>query len=68
TDLIMKLKRHCSDEDLIVATLAHYFLGRIYTKIEKQPEKGRVHFQVLARRFPQNRLFDDLAKGLVVDF
>lgn len=67
-DLIMKLNRHCSDEDLIVATLAHYFLGRIYTKIENQPENGRVHFQVLARRFPQNRLFADLAKGLAVDF
>lgn len=67
-DLIMKLNRYCADEDLIVSTLAHYFLGRIYTKIEKQPEKGRVHFQVLSSRFPQNRLFADLAKGLAVDF
>jgi hypothetical protein len=67
-DLIMKLNRYCTDEDLIVSTLAHYFLGRIYTKIEKQPEKGREHFQVLAQRFPQNRLFADLAKGLVADF
>ncbi len=67
-DLIMKLNRYCADEDLIVSTLAHYFLGRIYTKIEKQPEKGRVHFQVLSGRFPQNGLFSDLAKGLAVDF
>ena len=67
-DLIMKLNRHCADEDLIVSTLSHYFLGRIYAKIENQPEKGRVHFQVLSRRFPQNGLFADLAKGLAVDF
>lgn len=67
-ELIRKLNRHCADEDLIVSTLAHYFLGRIYTKIEKQPEKGREHFQFLARRFPQNRLFADLANGLAVDF
>ncbi|HSO85297.1 MAG TPA: hypothetical protein VLQ91_02010 [Draconibacterium sp.] len=67
-DLIMKLTRYCAGEDLIVSTLAHYFLGRIYTKIEKQPEKGREHFQVLAQKFPQNRLFTDLAKGLAVDF
>jgi len=66
--LIMKLNQYCADEDLIVSTLAHYFLGRIYTKIEKQPEKGRVNFQVLSGRFPQNLLFADLAKGLVVDF
>ncbi len=67
-DLIMKLNLYCADEDFIVSTLAHYFLGRIYTKIEKQPEKGRVHFQVLSGRFPQNGLFADLAKGLAVDF
>jgi hypothetical protein len=67
-DLITKLNRYCADEDVIVSTLAHYFLGRIYTKIEKQPEKGRVHFQVLSGRFPQNLLFADLAKGLAVDF
>lgn len=67
-DLIKKFNRYCTDEDLIVSTLAHYFLGRIYTKIEKQPEKGGEHFQLLAQRFPQNRLFADLANGLAVDF
>lgn len=67
-DLIKKLNLYSTDEDLIVSTMAHYFLGRIYTKIEKQPEKGIVHFQVLSGRYPQNSLFADLAKGLAIDF
>lgn len=62
------LEKWSTDSDLIVSSEAHYFLGRIYTKIEKQPEKGKEHFQLLAQRFPQNRLFTDLAKGLAVDF
>ncbi len=62
------LQKLAADNDWMVSSEAHYFLGRIYTKIEKQPEKGREHFKILSVRFPQNRLFADLAKGLAVDF
>jgi hypothetical protein len=44
--------------------MAHYFLGRIYTKAEKQPEKGQAHFKVLVQQFPKNTLFQELANGL----
>ncbi len=61
---IFTLEKFSNDNDLILSTMAHYFLGRIYTKVEKQPEKGQVHFKILAYRFPKNSLFDQLSKGL----
>lgn len=60
---VEKLQQFAADSDWIVSSEAHYFLGRIYTKMEKSQQKGRVHFQTLSQRFPQNRLFADLAFG-----
>ena len=62
------LQKLAADSDWVVSSEAHYFLGRIYTKIEKEPEKGRIHFQTLSLRFPQNRLFESLAAGNATDF
>jgi hypothetical protein len=58
------LEKYSLSGDLIVSTMAHYFLGRIYMKVEKQPEKGQEHFKILAQRFPENVLFYELANGL----
>ncbi|GAB1454243.1 hypothetical protein MASR2M47_42990 [Draconibacterium sp.] len=62
------LEEYSHDEDLILSTMVHYFLGRIYTKVEKQPEKGQIHFRILSQRFPENGLFKDLAEGLNTKF
>jgi hypothetical protein len=61
---LLTLENYSREDDLILSTMAHYFLGRIYTKVEKQPEKGRIHFKILAHRFPENTLFYQLANGL----
>lgn len=65
---LQTLEKYTHDDDLILSTMAHYFLGRIYTKVEKQPEKGQSHFKVLAQRFPKNHLFQQLANGLNLKF
>ena len=52
-----------SENDWIVSTLAHYFLGRIYLKVEGNQENGQAHFRLLAECFPQNDLFRDIANG-----
>ncbi len=62
------LEKYSQNDDLILSTMAHYFLGRIYTKVEKQPEKGQEHFKVLSLRFPENPLFKELACGLNTKF
>ncbi len=61
---LVTLEKYSYDEDLILSTLAHYFLGRIYTTLEKRTEEGQTHFKILADRFPKNSLFDQLSKGL----
>lgn len=58
------LEKYSLSGDLIVSTMAHYFLGRIYMKVEKQPEKGQEHFKILSQRFPENGLFKQLSEGL----
>lgn len=65
---LSNLEKYSQNGDLILSTMAHYFLGRIYTKVEKQPEKGQVHFKVLSKRFPENRLFRELAEGVNTKF
>lgn len=65
---LSNLEKYSQNDDLILSTMAHYFLGRIYTKVEKQPEKGQVHFKVLSKRFPENGLFRELADGVNTKF
>lgn len=65
---LQALEKYSLDADLILSTMAHYFLGRIYTKVEKQSEKGKAHFRILAQRFPENTLFEELANGLNPEF
>lgn len=62
------LEKYSHDKDLILSTMAHYFLGRIYTKVEKQQEKGQVHFRILSQRFPESTLFRELADGVNTEF
>jgi hypothetical protein len=63
-----ELQKLSAVTDLIVSSEAHYFLARIYTKMENEPQKGKIHFQTLSRRFPQNQLFADLASGKASQF
>jgi hypothetical protein len=65
---VLTLEKYSLSGDLILSTMAHYFLGRVYMKVEKQPEKGQAHFKVLSARFPKNPLFKELANGLNTKF
>lgn len=53
------MKAYSNEEDQILSTMAHYFTGRIYQKVEQIPEKGMYHFEVLTKRFPGNELFQE---------
>jgi len=56
------LKEKCQDDGLIISTLAHYFVGKIYLQFEKNPEQAESHFEILIRRFPGNKKFRELAR------
>lgn len=51
---LKKIETYSSDDDLIVETLANYFLGKIYLNIEKEPEKSKIHFEFLINKYPNN--------------
>jgi hypothetical protein len=57
---LMKIEEYTREDDLIISTLASYFLGKIYLNIEKEPEKGNQHFKTLTERYPQNTIFQEL--------
>ena len=48
------------DKDLIVRTLACYFVGKIYLNMEKNPQKGIACFDFLVKQFPNNSIFNEL--------
>jgi hypothetical protein len=54
---LTKMGAYTLDDDLVLNTMAHYFLGRIYQKVKKDAQKGKMHFEVLSRKFPENKLF-----------
>jgi len=54
---VTEMEQFVSEENLIVKTMAHYFLGRIYQKIERETEKASAHFSILTKQFPENKLF-----------
>lgn len=59
---LLEMEQFASEENLIVNTMAQYFLGRIYQKIERAPTKGKTHFKRLAEQFPGNKLFAEYLK------
>lgn len=65
---LLLLEKYAQNDDLILSTMAHYFLGRVYIKVEKNFEKGQVHFNVLEKEFPANSLFRDIANGTNTKF
>lgn len=54
---LLEMEQFVNEENLVVNTTAHYFLGRIYQKIEKEPGKAKTHFKRLNKQFPENKLF-----------
>jgi len=56
---LIKIEKFTHDDDLIVATLARYFLGRIYMSIENDPAAARKYFRILSNQYPANIHFSE---------
>lgn len=62
SNALHRIEKYTNENDLIVSTLANYFLGKIYLNIEKNPQKGNFCFRELTERFPGNEIFSELLK------
>ncbi len=60
---LMSLEKFTTDNDLVVQTMASYFLGKIFLEIEKDSQKGKCCFELLSTNFPHNSLFIELLEN-----
>ncbi len=61
--ILAALEKFTRDQNPIISTMAHYFLGRIYMKMERNREKGREYFSYLAQKYPLNQFFAEQLKN-----
>jgi hypothetical protein len=57
------LEKFTANNDIVVNTMAHYFLGRIYVTLENKSACGKIHFEKLVNNYPQNTFFIKLVKN-----
>lgn len=54
---INTLLMHEKSDDLLERVIATYFLGKVYSDIEKMPENAIIYFKRLHTLFPNNKFF-----------
>lgn len=52
-----RMEEFAADENLMLNTVARFFLARMYQKVEKEPETGLKHFKILTAKYPTNATF-----------
>jgi len=59
---LKRMEKFTEEENVILNTVAHFFLARMYQKIEDEPEKGLKHYKILTHQFPSNKTFAEYQK------
>jgi hypothetical protein len=54
---LKRMEKFANEENVMLNTIAHFFLARMYQKVEREPEKGLEHFKILTTKFPTNTTF-----------
>lgn len=54
---LRRMEKFASEENVILNTVADFFLARMYQKIEDKPEVGLQHFKILTNKYPTNKTF-----------
>lgn len=55
--LLDRMEEFAAEDNIMLSTVARFFLARMYQKVEKEPETGLSHYKVLTRQFPTNKTF-----------
>lgn len=59
---LKRMEKFANEENVMLNTIAHFFLARMYQKVEREPEKGLEHFKILTAKFPTNKTFAEYQK------
>lgn len=54
---LKRMEKFADEENVILNTVAHFFLARMYQKVEDKPEVGIEHFRILTSQYPTNKTF-----------
>lgn len=54
---LQKMEEFAADDNLMLNTVARFFLARMYQKVEKEPQTGLKHFKILTAKYPTNTTF-----------
>ena len=54
---LRRMEKFASEDNVILNTVADFFLARMYQKIEDKPEMGLEHFKILTKKYPTNKTF-----------
>ncbi len=57
TENIQVLKGFENSQNIVHKTFAHYFLAKIYTELEKNPQEAQKHYHELNLMYPNNQFF-----------
>jgi len=56
-ELLTRMETFASDNDIMLNTIARFFLARMYQKVEKEPQTGLSYYKTLTATFPTNTTF-----------
>lgn len=59
---LKQMEKFAAEDNLILNTVAHFFLARMYQKIEDKPAIGLKYFKILTREYPTNKTFAEYEK------
>ncbi|WP_347839163.1 hypothetical protein [uncultured Draconibacterium sp.] len=54
---LQRMEKFAAEDNVILNTVAHFFLARMYQKIEDEPAIGLNHFKILTTKYPSNKTF-----------
>ncbi len=59
---LQRMEEFADDENLMLNTVARFFLARMYQKVEKEPQTGLKHYRILTAKYPTNVTFAEYQK------
>lgn len=54
---LRRMERFTSEENVILNTIAYFFLARMYQQVEREPDKGLEYYKILTKKYPGNKTF-----------
>lgn len=65
--ILIQMEKFANEPNVVLNTVAHFFLARMYQQIEDEPQKALIHFRILTQRYPTNKTFAEYQQECIED-